>query len=363
MRYDHFNASEGLLDPAVFSCESIYQQELRTVFRSNWVFLGPQRWLSQPGAQFLSRIGDQSVVVFLAGPRIEAKCVPDMPSAHAHVQPSPRLHVEAGWVFGCLDPEAPSFDVWMSAFAPHWQRIRSCLTGGADIIGDLPLVARLHCNWKVAAEAWCGWMAPPLAGSRSVAEATGADEALALHGYQVVNHRGALVMAGDAREGGRLAPRNGSLFPNLSFDSQVPALHVWHPDGVRDCQVWTYCLAGSDESAEKRAQRLQDCALLYGPFGTDLGDLQPIWSGITSASQGRLVGQAPFNLQMGVQLDPASAMGDRTAPLRSESNQRGFYDAWQRDLQRMNPARSQARSGSEAQPVQTVREEAERHEV
>ncbi len=53
----------GMIAREIFSSESIFQQELETIFTRAWLFVGHESQIPNPGDFFMSRMGQESVIV------------------------------------------------------------------------------------------------------------------------------------------------------------------------------------------------------------------------------------------------------------------------------------------------------------
>ncbi|HZT08709.1 MAG TPA: Rieske 2Fe-2S domain-containing protein [Chloroflexota bacterium] len=53
----------GLVSRDIFLSEEIYQQELEQIFARSWLFVGHESQIQQPGDYFLSRMGEEAVIV------------------------------------------------------------------------------------------------------------------------------------------------------------------------------------------------------------------------------------------------------------------------------------------------------------
>ena len=57
------DTDNGFVDRAVFTDQSIYQQELRRIFAPSWLFLGHTSQISKPGEFLTTYMGEDPVIV------------------------------------------------------------------------------------------------------------------------------------------------------------------------------------------------------------------------------------------------------------------------------------------------------------
>jgi phenylpropionate dioxygenase-like ring-hydroxylating dioxygenase large terminal subunit len=282
-----YDATAATLDRAAFSDPAIHALELRRIFASAWLFVGPANLLANPGDVLTTRMGDRPVLFWrdgksakIAGALLDAERTPIANIAH-----------HRGLVFACLDEDALPLPEWFGPFAADLD------AGGGTLeaVGGGSLPWGFAGNWKLAAERFCG----DIENGRCVHAAT----------------NGAL---------GSAAPRTCTLFPNLSFDAATSSLHVWHPVAPDRTEVETYGVVASDASAATRDAARRSTQFAFGPAGLQSQDLVVAWQSITATSKGMLARRVPLTL---------AAAG--------EAKQRAFYGRWQNWLHAANerPAR------------------------
>ena len=53
----------GLISRDVFVSDAVYQQEQEQVFTRTWLFIGHESQIAKPGDYFISRMGEESVIL------------------------------------------------------------------------------------------------------------------------------------------------------------------------------------------------------------------------------------------------------------------------------------------------------------
>jgi hypothetical protein len=329
-----FDGASASLDRAAFSDPAIHALELRRVFATSWLFVGPANLLAQPGNWLATRLGRAPVILWRdpAGtlkafrnlcPRCERAlgeadrgsamrlCCPDHPDETDFARVG-QLALHRGLVFASLDPAALPFLDWLQPFAAAFD---AAFGQPMAAVGGDRLHWRFAGNWKLAMERFCG----DIDGGRSAHAAT--DDA-----------------TGGSRDPGPAL----TLFPNLSFDARTASLQVWHPVAPDCTEVDTWCLVAHDATPADREAARRAAQFAWGPAGLLSQDLAVHWQSITQTSQGTLARRHPLTLQ-------------------AEPGQRAFYAWWQARLSAANErpeqpsALSLRRSNPGEQPCATPR--------
>ena len=60
---DLVDVKKGLISREIFVDEEIYQQELEQIFARCWLFVGFEDQVKKPGDYFVSRMGEESVIL------------------------------------------------------------------------------------------------------------------------------------------------------------------------------------------------------------------------------------------------------------------------------------------------------------
>ncbi|MCH4269701.1 MAG: Rieske 2Fe-2S domain-containing protein [Brevundimonas sp.] len=363
----YFDPKTGLLLDRVFASRRIFDLEQGSVFRKSWLLIAPTDWLDEPGAFVTTSMGRDPVLAWRASDgrtrvfinrcvggssrlaedergSMEVLTCPCHGWAYAaqagatELSPIavPRVEAFSGFIFACMDEEAPPLADWMGDFGWCWEVISRRYAGGLAVCGGASLRARLACNWKLAAEAHSGDVYSDLTLSKATREVLDLGAALAeRRGLQIAAGRGAIAVTvggGRSPEDPRedMTPVLATLFPNISYDGRGSALHVWHPRGVAETEVQTYCLAGRDDAEVHSLGARRRCQQLFGPAGLMTQDQDAVWSAISAGA--RTSRGHPLNLAMGLGRERRSNLPGRQSDLASEMNQRAFYEWWQEQL-------------------------------
>jgi hypothetical protein len=129
----------------------------------------------------------------------------------------------------------------------------------------------------------------------------------------------------------QVARINATVFPNLSLSSSSRMLHVWHPKGPQETEVWLYTLVDRDAPPEVKEAIRRGSQRHFSPSGMFEQDDGENWEQATLACRGAIARRYPINYQMGLGHD--EIIDDGEAPARiptrmSEHNQRNFYKRW-----------------------------------
>jgi phenylpropionate dioxygenase-like ring-hydroxylating dioxygenase large terminal subunit len=196
---------QGLISRHIFADEAVYRDELEKIFARAWLFVGHESLVPQPGDFFLSRMGEESVIlcrdrrgeihVFLNSCRhrgmkvcrydqgnanlftcpyhkwsytTEGKLqgVPQYgalyegsldKSEHSLIEP-PQMVNYKGSIWASWDPEAPEFLDYLGAMKDHLDIALDCRDGregGSEVFGGVQKWI-VPCNWKISAENFLG---------------------------------------------------------------------------------------------------------------------------------------------------------------------------------------------------------------
>ena len=201
---NYVDLDRGLIRREIFTDRDIYDQELERVFARNWLFVGHESQIAQPGDFMLSRMGEESVIlnrdrhgtihVFLnncrhRGMRVcrydrgntkRFSCpyhawvfaddgrlvgVPKLDSAyHQSLERDDWGLIEArvtnhrGFVFACWDESAPEFEAFMGEelfYFDDYCELPDGPYGDWEAFGGV-FKWRMPCNWKFGAENFAG---------------------------------------------------------------------------------------------------------------------------------------------------------------------------------------------------------------
>jgi len=364
-----FDPEAGILKSRAFVSSELYAAELASIFRRCWLLVAPVSWVQDRGEYVTTSLGEVPVIVWRGGdgelrvflnqctggqgPIVTNErgvadtlsCACHGWSYSAHESPDalslirvPRVEAFSGFVFACQDVNVPPLSEWMGDFVWYWDLISGLFCGGVEVVGGGSLRTRVACNWKLAAEAYSGDVYSDGTLSRATREVLDLGGALdGRRGLQIATRSGAIaVLLDDDGSSGRedpiehMAPILATLFPNISFDGRGRALHVWHPRGVSETEVQTYCLVGKANSMESKAKWRRRCQSLFGAAGLLMQDQRAVWESISSQAKAR--NSFDLNLQMGLGRERQFNIPGRCSDLTSEMNQRAFYEWWQDQL-------------------------------
>jgi phenylpropionate dioxygenase-like ring-hydroxylating dioxygenase large terminal subunit len=194
----------GTVDREIFTSPEIHRQELEKLFARSWLFVGHESQVPKPGDFFVSRMGDESVIlcrdgsgalhVFLNSCRHRGMKVCRYEQGNTSLfvcpyhswsygtdgklqgVPQYRALYEGtlnreewglvevahmanykGTIWASWDPAAPDFLTWLGDAADHFDHVIDCRDGrpgGAEVIGVHKWI--FPSNWKFAAENFLG---------------------------------------------------------------------------------------------------------------------------------------------------------------------------------------------------------------
>ncbi len=401
----------------IFSDEDVYKAEIAQVFGRCWQFLAHDSQVENPGDFLTTYMGEDSVLVvrgqdrqvraFLnsCNHRGNRVCLAESGNARAFtcnyhgwcyssngelvnvplereaykskldksrlgLKPIPRVETYAGFVFGCLDPAAPSLKDYLGEMA--WYLDTFDAVGGLQLIGQ-PLKSMLDCNWKIPPENFVcdvyhvGWThAAALQLSTGPLKAVAGNVGLPPepigigistrhgHGFGAIWDSATTLQRnpdydahiaakaptvaekmGDWR--GRLykAHWDATIFPNCSFLYATNVFKIWIPRGPRKTEVWTWTLVEKEMPAELKRKIQKEAIRTFGTAGTLESDDGVNFFGCTATSAGPFGGTQRVNYSMGTGRDgfhpelPGVIADDNY----SESAGRNFYRFWNEMMQ------------------------------
>ena len=194
----------GTVDREIFISPDIHRQELEKLFTRSWLFVGHESQVAKPGDFFVSRMGDESVImcrddrggihVFLNSCRHRGmkvcryeqgntslfvcpyhswsystsgklQAVPQYRTLYAGtlnrdewgLVEVARMANYKGTIWASWDPEAPDFLTFLGDAVDHFDHVIDCRDGrpgGAEVIGVHKWI--FPSNWKFAAENFLG---------------------------------------------------------------------------------------------------------------------------------------------------------------------------------------------------------------
>jgi phenylpropionate dioxygenase-like ring-hydroxylating dioxygenase large terminal subunit len=124
----------------------------------------------------------------------------------------------------------------------------------------------------------------------------------------------------------------GTIFPNMSFHGNQPrTILTAHPAGVNKTEMWRSYFVDKNAPPEVK-EYLRHYYIRYsGPAGMTEQDDMENWNYATSASEGVIARQHPYNYMAGLGRDRQSDMfpgATMSATQSSEQNARILYDRW-----------------------------------
>ena len=194
----------GTVDREIFTSPDVHRQELEKLFTRSWLFVGHESQVLKPGDFFVSRMGDESVIlcrddrggihVFLNSCRHRGMKVCRYEQGNTSLFVCPyhswsyttdgklqgvpqyrtlyagtlnreewglvevaRMENYKGSIWATWDPEAPDFLSWLGDAVDHFDHVIDCRDGrpgGAEVIGVHKWI--FPSNWKFAAENFLG---------------------------------------------------------------------------------------------------------------------------------------------------------------------------------------------------------------
>jgi nitrite reductase/ring-hydroxylating ferredoxin subunit len=374
--FRYFNGNTGILLSSVFVDPDLYRREISGLFQRSWLFISPVSWLSQAGDYVSSRMGEDEVVAWrghdgvlrvfenlcLAGQgrlTAAARGNSEILMCECHgwhydsfgriaekkaLELSRTISVEfyKGLVFACHKPDA-SFTESVEDFDWYLDLLTD-RSDSIEVFGGEALTWTVRANWKVAAQAFCGDTYRDSHADRDGASVIGNPARSEAEGFQVSTQAGSMVILtcssvstrsrlGPPRDS--FSPTVGTLFPTLSFDWRTPSLHVWQPMAPALTRVQSFCVIDNSAPHREQEQARRAFQFQYGPAGLlSLRDVQQ-WEAVSRGINRR---KSELNLQMGLGRRRSANIPGRIGDLISESNQRAFFEWWQRRVEQ--PAHS-----------------------
>jgi len=352
----------SVISRELFINVELYAQELEQLFTRNWLFVGHESQIPNPGDYFLSQMGTESVIVnrdltgkirlFLntcthRGMRLcrydegnsdsfacpyhgwtfstdgTLASVPQFNqgyhgeldrSAWGLIEP-PKLICYRGTIWANWAKDAPEF---VEALGGARYYLDAFLT--APDGSDTPLEAiagiqkwRIPCNWKLAAENFAGdyyhgithasvdqvGISPSGKRGRHQFDAAYQDLYAELPEVNEWFRNAHVARAKRLGDEARLMHHGGTLFPNFSFSNGRMSIAVWHPNGPTDTLAWRWYLVPSD-APEVVKNALRQYAMRYqGPAGMTEQDDMENWNQASAASLGTIARRHPYHYGMG----------------------------------------------------------------
>ncbi len=385
----YFDVGQGILQAGVFSDVDLFRHELESVFMHSWLFVAPEEWLSGAGAFVTSRMGAENVILWrgadgrlnIFGNVCVAGLKPLTSAVRGHadflrctchgwkydsrgtlldfvdekLEPLAQICCYKGLIFANRDRAAGSLLETFGEFAWYLDLLLASSDGGIQIYGEDAFRWTVAANWKVAAEAYCGVMPPPInADPPEGQELDIPGVGSCSDGFQVSTPAGVMAVLtpqpgstrrstsgafGQPRDG--FVPVVGTVFPNLSFDWRTPSIHIWHPIGPMETEIHSFCVVARNAPDDKKEEARRAFQFRYGPAGLESRNQMVTWSSVTSRSASRTA--LTLNLQMGLGRERSANIPGAIGSFTGESNSRAFFSWWQHQLLLRAQAEPQSR--------------------
>lgn len=422
-------ANEFMIPLAVFSDPALFELEKERIFARTWIFLAHESEIPDPGDYVLRHVVDDTFIVVRdeegvirvhfdacrhrgmsvcraeIGNASHFRCpyhgwtykndgrlvgVPLEPDAYGRgnldrassgLTSIPRLEIRNGFVFGNLDPEAPTLEEYMGEYAWYFDLYTDRSENGLEVIGT-PQRWVINSNWKVLCENFMGDAYHSPTSHRSVVEiglAGVADPKKRKAGVHFnaggIGGGGLLLtepkfhgypeeMVELLRRGWRhehlhvaddlgLMPVSGGMFPSLAFlwlsaiieenGPPIPffTMRTWRPLAADKIEMISYLAVERDAPEWFKEQTSRAYSVAFGSAGLFEQDDAENWTSVTRSAKGQLASKHAFNVRMGLTpdnepivppLDDWPGPGTAYPVAFAEHNARVFWKAWAQQM-------------------------------
>ncbi|HWL42100.1 MAG TPA: SRPBCC family protein [Ilumatobacter sp.] len=124
---------------------------------------------------------------------------------------------------------------------------------------------------------------------------------------------------------------NANVFPNASFHTSADTIHILHPRGVGETEVWMLCLVDPNAPDDVKRYVRRESDHHFGPAGFFEEDDGENWEQATRATRGVMAERLPFNMKMGHGRRETFRVGDSPELIRGGYNEYGqtaFLERW-----------------------------------
>lgn len=270
----------------------------------------------------------------------------------------PRVESYRGFVFGCMDPDAPSLEAYLGD-DKWYMDVWADVPGGIELLGP-PGRSIIRSNWKLPTEGFVGDVYHLGMTHGSILKAIGGPvvdfgpgagmqtTTRYGHGHAIqFGHQNSLLHQiapqlakvmqvrkpedlppGKSANYGKLYTSfwDGSIFPNCSYLIGLNVFKVWHPIGPDKIEIVTWVIADKRMSDEEKHLMKVAAHRTFGTAGTLEGDDMDNFEFCVRPNQGYFTRQGELNAQMGMgraRIDPEYP--GVVSEMVSELSIRGYY--------------------------------------
>ncbi len=419
-QHNYVDVASRSVSREIFVSQDLYRQEMESIFARSWLFVGHADQIRQRGDFFLSWMGEDSVIVnrddagemhvflntcrhrgmrvcrydegnmkeflcayhgwsfgndgkLLGVPQFRESYESRLDKSRWSLIEAPHVKNFHGTLWASWDPNAPSFDDWLSdmrLFIADFMTLPDGSDGEWECVGGI-MKWMIPCNWKWGAENFSGDnyhnvshasvditdLSPSGRRGRHQSDAlleaivpTSTGNSVRLASDHVPN-KGKLVNISLQRWGhsargiqwendypyvsqwgrypnvdkyfadayvkrqkrlgvrSRFHGHGGTIFPNMSWSNGRGSVAVWHPRGVNKTEVWRWTMVPKDAPDEVKETMAHFAMSYQGPSGLTEQDDMENWN---YAHEGCLSPHSrnyPFPYELGAAPDPSLLPG------------------------------------------------------
>lgn len=394
---------EGRVSARIYADEQIYDVEMERVFGRSWLFLAHESMLPKRGDYITTSMGDDPVVVVNRGDGEVAAfmnqcrhrgmriCRADQGNARAftcsyhgwvydlqgnltqvpHEDDGylgaldksqmgalrvPRIANYRGFLFGCWDEKAPSFEDYLGDMAWYFDSFANRYENN-EILGA-PNRWTIECNWKFPSEQFAtdvyhaetshisaliaqggDWVTADTKGlqfSSPGGHGTGfylddapdmTDYGPAARQYRAESREREVERLGETRA--VHVRGHNTIFPNFSFLIGTNTFRVWHPRGPHQIEVMTWTLGDADAPDEVKDAMRRNALRTFSAGGIFEAEDGENWAEIQDVLKGGRARRSSFDFTMGRgAAGTTEGYPGTTNNIYSEEAGRSFYRRW-----------------------------------